>query len=545
MSFKRDGNRKAMEKNHYDRREHLVLFALAELCENNGRFLPQIVNGLFTVCEETFWGVAAHMPNQHLLDQNIPDPDEPHIDLFAAETAEHLAMIAYLLKKPLEEFCPEILRRVYRELEVRIKSPYIHSFHLSWMGYDSGVNNWNPWILSNLLTVFLLSEHSEERLHRALKKMLTEIQHYYDTLPSDGGCGEGPGYWNRAGASLFEFIYQLKQATDGELDLFDDEKLRSVAAYMKKIHIASDLFVTVADAHAKGLSKLMLLLYGFARETGQEDLMNFSAAVYRERTADMDPFDYKIRTVRRIIYHAEFVPEIERYPVSLPIHSAAEYLPDLQIASVRGGDMFLCVKGGCNGESHNHNDVGSFVLYDGVTPVLIDVGINTYTKYTFNAEYRYTYIPWTRSSYHNLPVVNGVEEHYGGHFRADSFTVREDGVDVSFASAYESAAGISSLTRETAVTEKGMTCTDCFTFTDREKRDVTEVLMSILPTKVENGDAIIGGRYRVHSDNGEITEEFIPFEDKNLESDWKTSGVTRIMISSRGKDTVTFTVEKI
>ena len=42
--------------------------------------------------------------------------------------------------------------------------------------------------------------------------------------------------------------------------------------------------------------------------------------------------------------------------------------------------MYLSAKGGNNGESHNHNDVGSFVLYCDGKPAVIDVGTGVYEK---------------------------------------------------------------------------------------------------------------------------------------------------------------------
>ena len=56
MEYKISGNRSIMERPHFDRRRHLVLFTLAELKENQGRFLPQIVNGLWTICEGDLLG---------------------------------------------------------------------------------------------------------------------------------------------------------------------------------------------------------------------------------------------------------------------------------------------------------------------------------------------------------------------------------------------------------------------------------------------------------------------------------------------------------
>lgn len=541
MEFKKSGNRKIMENIHFDRRNHLVLFALAELKENKGRFLPQITNGLFTICEESFWGLSAHWVHGA---KNIPTPAEPYIDLFAAETAEQVVMVLSLLRAPLTEFCPEIIDRIEYELDVRIKQPYLIHFGYWWMGYGKAIpNNWNPWILSNVLTVFLLSERNNSKFHRALVKMFEEIQHYYDALPNDGGCDEGPGYWERAGASLFEFVYQLKQATDGSLDLFDDEKLRRIAAYMKKIHVVSDKFANVADAHASGKSTSMLLLYGYAKETGQVDLMNFSAAVFREKGSKQSSCSHAHRTMRRLIYHSEFLREIESFEVSYPLHPILEYMPDMHFATLRRGDMCLSVKGGHNNESHNHNDVGSFTLYDGETPVLIDVGINAYTRFTFSDK-RYE-IPWVRSLNHNLPIINGVEQKNGINFCADSFKATEEAVDISFAKAYPETAGIKTLSRRLTLDENGVVFTDSFDFKDNTDKNVTQVLVTALDVTVEDNCAILANKYIISADEGVVSTDYLPFDDAGLERDWNAKGITRILICANDVSSILVKIERV
>ncbi len=546
MEFVKSGDRDVMERPHFDRREHLCLFVLAELKENRGRFLPQIVNGLFAICEESYWGLSAHTRERHFEYPNIPTPAEPFIDLFAAETAEHLAMTVTLLEAPLLAFCPEIIDRVAYELNRRIKEPYENHFDFHWMGHrGKAVNNWNPWILSNVLTVFLLCEQDARRKARAVRKILWDAQSYYDTIPADGGCDEGPMYWNRAGATLFELLYQLKLSTDGTIDFFSDEKICRVASYMQKAHLTKDLFVNVADAHAQGLGFCMPLLFGFAKETNNEPLQNLSVGIYRERTSEQSPVSHKIQTLRRIVLASAFLSEMERYEVTYPLHGDAEILPDLELATLRKRDWILSAKGGHNEENHNHNDVGSFVLYEGDTPILVDVGINTYTKDTFSSETRYVKIPWTRGSYHNIPIVNGQEQSNGRSYRSDRFEAEDAEIRISFESAYAEDAGLSSLCRTLTLSDEGCTLTDRFGFASEDQQTVKEVFMSILPVRAEGNTVILGERYRLSASAGDISLEWVPFEDARLSSDWKTDGVTRILVECENRSDITVKVERI
>nr|MBA2246814.1 heparinase II/III family protein [Chloroflexia bacterium] len=111
--------------------------------------------------------------------------------------------------------------------------------------------------------------------------------------------------------------------------------------------------------------------------------------------------------------------------------------------------LFLAAKGGHNAESHNHNDVGHFIVGLDGAPVLIDVGVETYTRKTFSAE---RYEIWTmQSAYHNLPTIDGQQQLAGAEFRANDVAaeVSNDaaGLSLDIASAYPSEAGIRSWRR--------------------------------------------------------------------------------------------------
>lgn len=547
MAFKKTGDRQVMEKIHFDRREHLLFFVLAELKENKGRFLPQITNGLFAICEETFWGLSAHMPHHTYTLEDIPMPNENYIDLFAAETAEKLAIITRVLEKPLAAFCPRILERVDEELERRIRVPYPQRRDYIWMGYvKKKVNNWNPWIISNLLTVYFLTDKNTARVKRAVEKMLVELQVYYDCVPADGGCDEGPFYFGRAGLSFFDCLYMLKAATDGAIDFFGDAKVKDMALYPVKARLVSDAFINMGDAHVKSVYQWMMDMYAFGEATAQRAVTDMVSAVVREKD-DISPFfahQSRGSTLRRLIHHVHAWRKIQMQEIQSEIAPPFSLLPALQIAVVRKGDLTLSFKGGHNGEGHNHNDVASFTLYGGKDPVLVDVGINTYTRFTFDKATRYTMIPWTRTAYHNLPVINGVEQHDGSKFAADAFAASPDALSCSFAGAYPKEAGVSAVTRELEFTESGLQLTDRFAFTGEGKK-VTEVLMSVLPVRVEKDSVIIDECFCVRAEGAKITTEYIPFADASLERDWQCAGVTRITLDFDSTAEICIKVEKI
>src|SRR5690606_10513971 len=97
------------------------------------------------------------------------------------------------------------------------------------------------------------------------------------------------------------------------------------------------------------------------------------------------------------------------------------WFPDLQVMIARdkagsADGFFVAAKGGHNQESHNHNDIGNYIVYYDGLPLLIDVGSGTYTKRTFSAE-RYD-IWFNCSDYHNVPTISGVRQQAGARFKA-------------------------------------------------------------------------------------------------------------------------------
>jgi hypothetical protein len=114
--------------------------------------------------------------------------------------------------------------------------------------------------------------------------------------------------------------------------------------------------------------------------------------------------------------------KLNDYPAWEPLQKSF-WFPDNQIAGGRDSEtssngFYMVAKGGHNEESHNHNDVGNCIVHFNNKPILIDAGKLYYTKYSFGDK-RYTYWP-TRSNYHNVPTINGVEQHVGKEYAAKS-----------------------------------------------------------------------------------------------------------------------------
>ncbi len=526
MAFKVTGNRLLQEDPYFKRREALFALMRAELVEYKGRFLPDILNGIFAILEETYWGVSAHFKHKSTAERiydNIPDSQNDYIDLFAAETGSAISIWYYLFYDEFKEFCPEILRYAEYELDRRIIKPYLEHKDFWWMGYDQDVNNWNGWIIANVLTVFLLVEKDEAKIKKAVKKMIYEINRLYDRLPDDGGCDEGASYWTVSGGMMFEFAEQLYVATSGGIDLFYDKKLQDIFLYEYKAYIGEGKFVNFADgtSTATGIHGILYMM--------GERLNNAKIKAFAKEL--MEVYTYvplREIKVRRGIYNMMYEDSISKSDAF--IQEDDVFLDKLQVSASRNDEWYYAIKGGDNDEGHNHNDIGSFIVYYKNHPVLCDPGCGVYTRQTFGPE-RYTI--WTmRSDWHNLPVINDTVQKQGREHAATKFIKDGRTTVVDFEKAYPENANIKKAERIIAFNADGIELTDEYVFT-QEKNTVSEHFVTPCNVEIVGNSAVIDGKYILECDTEcEITKDLVEFKgDNKLVSMWQTDSMKRIMFN--------------
>ena len=114
------------------------------MMEGKGRFLDQIVNGVWSFCELSYWGLSAHLSLQKA-GPGLPDVNEPTIDLGAGRLAADLAWIYYFLHDEFDNINPLISIRLKQEITNKILTPYYEREDFWWMSFntDDHINNWN------------------------------------------------------------------------------------------------------------------------------------------------------------------------------------------------------------------------------------------------------------------------------------------------------------------------------------------------------------------------------------------------------------------
>jgi hypothetical protein len=416
MQFKRTGNRSGFETITFGRRSKLNTLVLGELFEHKGRFIDDIINGIWIICEESWWGVPAH--NAHKGNSEpLPDLETPFVDLFDAETGAALAWTYYLLKDELDKISPYVTRRILSELETRILIPCMQYDDYWWMGFKGeSLNNWTPWICSNWLSVMLLCDMNPERRLNGIYRAMDVIDRFLNPYPADGGCDEGPGYWDRAGGALFDCLDLLHIASGGGINIFDQPLVKNMGTYIYKANIADDYYVNFADAGAT-VRPAADLVYRYGKAIGDNAMKQYGIYLANKYQFGKVPSGGSYyRRLPALLAYNEIITGEGASPLLRDV-----WLPDLQVAIARShdhstGGLYIAAKGGHNAESHNHNDIGSFVVYADGKPVLIDIGVETYTAKTFSGQ---RYDIWTmQSAHHNLPTINGVQQAAGRKFEA-------------------------------------------------------------------------------------------------------------------------------
>lgn len=433
LDFVRDGNRTRYETVSFGRRSRLAELVLAEAIEGKGRFVDDILNGVWTISEESFWGVPAHVGAQKR-GPGLPDFTESVVDLFAAETAMLLAWTDYLVGGSLDRVSPLVRERIRLEIDRRILTPCLERDDFGWMGLrGQKVNNWNPWICSNWLAAALLIEKNPERIVRSVHKALRCLDAFLASYPPDGGCDEGPGYWDRAGGSLYDCLELLHGASQGRIDVFGKPLVGEIGRYIGRIHIAGPYAINFADAAAKAGGSASLI-YRYGRSIGDEGMAGFGAWLAKRQDLGKGAVGGSFGVLGRVLPALFSLDELAKAEPKEPLARDA-WFPELQVMAARSYEgstkgLFLAAKGGHNDESHNHNDVGSFIVYADGEPVLIDVGVETYTAKTFSGR---RYEIWTmQSAFHNLPTVNVVMQKNGRMFRARDVSFKADGARAVF-----------------------------------------------------------------------------------------------------------------
>ena len=302
-----------------------------------------------------------------------------------------------------------------------------------------------------------------------------------------------------------------------------------------------------ADGSPKPAAATPHLLYRFGRRIGDQDVVRHARALRGEQpAADLLPgANGSIARPLSAMFDASWRDEPPReFPMPAQAWLAATGVLTARSRAGTAAGLFLAAKAGHNAESHNHNDIGSFIVALDGRPLLIDVGVGVYTRQTFGPQ---RYEIWTmQSSWHNVPEVGGIQQAAGPEHAAR----RVQGLlgpgaaelSMDLAGAYPAEAGIRSWRRTIRLDRGGtgdgtIVLEDAWEINQSPERIVVHLIAAREPCPVAPGRLAIAGDDSSliiaypHADFDAGLEER-PLDDPRLAATWGPR-IFRIVLAAK------------
>ena len=500
-------------------RSMTINLAVGELVEGKGRFLPKLIDVLYYQAERATWSYHVHTSRQSN-HRALPRPQERVISLGSAHTGEVIALAWHFFHKKFDEIDPSISKTIWNSIDRNILSSFLDeslSVQNWWIKPPraSITNNQMTYTNKFVLMAFLLCEKDPDRLLQAIKKSVAVHDRYMDFVELDGGCEEGPGYWDMAAGKVYDYTRMLYDASGGRINLFGDEQIRRQCEFYPAIYAGDGMVANFGDGSAfrkndpftlfrmgidcKCPACIDYALTCFAN-TGTGKFSHSLSIGEFYRTLEALRYDpVLLRTEKKAL--ADAGGDMQKMLENIHAKAKSTCYPQTDITVLRNAsNWFVCAKGAHNGQSHNHNDAGSCVFYLDCCPILVDAGAPTYGKSNHGAN-RYKFWP-QRSDWHNLPDINGQLEQFGAQYatRGSHFDEARNSFSTDISQVYAPDAKCERWIRDYELQDSRLIISDTYELTERIAPDVINFLVTgdvFLPGekvagyKVKKGEAVI------------------------------------------------------
>jgi hypothetical protein len=424
----RDGDRETYEAVIWGRERRLSRAVVLAAVTLDDAWLDEAADGITLFCEQSSWCWPAHDDTLTRHGAVVPTITDPYLDLGAGEVAAQLAWADHILGAQLDERAPGLRTRIRHEVDRRVFTPFERRRDWHWLGLDGDVHNWSPWIHGNVLVAALCLLPDAPRRDALVALVVEGLDRYAAALPADGAIDEGYSYWWNGAGRLLEALALL----DGPAP---QGAVRATIGFPHRVHLGGSWYLNHADGQARPTAdQPWAALHRAARRAG-DTAAEAHAAAHRVPGA---PVAHENQGLGRLLRALSDPAWRDAVPGPSPLPRDA-WFPSTQVRLARPAagspaGLTLAVKGGHNGEHHNHNDVGSVVVALGGVPVLVDPGRPTYTALTFSPR---RYEIWTmQSTWHNVPRIRGEAQGTGRSFAARGVVPDDSGLTLDLGGAY-------------------------------------------------------------------------------------------------------------
>ena len=281
FDYIRKGTTEVFEQVYRARRDALGTLVFAECMEGEGRFVDEIVTGIWLLCEETSWALPAEVDRKEYVAgaDMSPDIGTQTVAFSSCETAALLAEIAYLLKEQLDTVSPLIFERIVTEIETRIFVPVEIRNDFMW---QQGYNHVTPSCCNALLGAAIYLMNDTYRLATFSHKLMGYVDLFIGRHGDEGGGHEGASSWDVTAGALLEFLEHLYSATNGGITLYNEPRIKKMGAYIVNAHLDGMYYSNFGDSTARIVLK-NAVVYRYGERTLNVSMKHLAlSAVERE-----------------------------------------------------------------------------------------------------------------------------------------------------------------------------------------------------------------------------------------------------------------------
>lgn len=402
--------REVYEDGYIEHRRRLNTFLVMSLYEDNPVYIGQLQNILWAICDEFTWCLPAHT---HVVRGKSVQSFITAVDLFAAETAFYLSEALYLTKN-------RISKMVYDRAEYEIKRRVIYPFINESIKWDK--NNWSG-VCASSVGAAMIYLGLDDEFANSEKHMTECLNDFLDSYEDDGCCKEGALYWTYGFGFFCYYAKLVREYTNGKINYFSVPKVEKIARYGESVFLKNNNVIPFSDAphelnHNIGLFTFLSKEYG----------LSIPPEKYECRFGD----DVRYRMchmIRDLFWYDDNTSKCSNDQKYIYYENAMWYIN-------KNNKYYFAAKGGNNAEPHNHNDLGTFIVYDNGKFIIDDLGWPMYDGKYFGSE-RYSYI-CASSKGHSVVQIDDTEQICGLEGFAKLISVSENNFAMDLSSAYAS-----------------------------------------------------------------------------------------------------------
>ncbi len=409
-------------KLYHQRSEQLAALALAECLENRGRFLPKIRELATSILDEPTWVMPHHdRDGINISGKRIT------IDLGSSARGALLATIRRTFADSLSE---KLRQRIAERIQERLLIPFRRCVSTGRIagGFNwvLALNNWGAVCSSNLACAAITLELPKTETAQILLGVRYCMSQYLQSIPADGYCNEGIGYWNYGFGHYMMYAAALYEWSGGVIDEFHRPEAVRMARFVDRFEMQGRRFPAFSDT---------------SMTNGVKPFNELAAARFYGCASRRNPFwinDFLPQSALalRLLVDPETPPAGSG---KLPLRDFFEISQILICRTDGAVPLSLAAKGGHNAEQHNHNDVGSYAVQLGSLAAVCDPGGEEYHAGTFTAR-RYQ-SDLINSLGHPVPKPDNTLQSPGAAFAAEllerSLSPEADRLRLNLRRAYE------------------------------------------------------------------------------------------------------------